>query len=37
MAASDRLFGLILVLAGIAIAVYYTAWQFISLVSYPKK
>ena len=31
MAATDKLFGLILVLAGLAIAAYYTAWQLSSL------
>mmetsp|Transcript_9746 Transcript_9746/g.16415 ORF Transcript_9746/g.16415 Transcript_9746/m.16415 type:complete len:94 (+) Transcript_9746:39-320(+) len=31
MAAVDRVFGLILVLAGLAIAAYYTVWQLLSL------
>ncbi len=37
MGAVDRIFGLVVLLAGIAIAVYYTAWQFLSLVSAPSQ
>ena len=33
MAGTDKIFGMILVLAGISIAIYYTIWQFLSLVS----
>ena len=33
MAGTDKLFGLILLIAGVAIAAYYTVWQFLSLVS----
>ena len=33
MSGSDKIFGLILLLAGVGIAVYYTIWQFLSLVS----
>ena len=33
MALVDKIFGLVLMLSGIAIAVYYTIWQFLSLVS----
>ena len=36
MATSDKIFGFILVLAGVSIAVYYTIWQFLSLVSHPR-
>jgi hypothetical protein len=31
MAAIDKVFGLILVLAGLTIAIYWTIWQFLSL------
>ena len=34
MAGVDKVFGMILVTAGILIAVYYTVWQFLSLVSH---
>ena len=33
MAFVDKVFGLVLILAGLFIAVYYTIWQFLSLVS----
>jgi hypothetical protein len=33
MGAFDKLFGLILVVAGITIAIYYTAWMLTTLVS----
>ena len=33
MAFTDKLFGFVLVVAGIVIAVYYSIWQFLSLVS----
>ena len=32
MGALDRIFGLLLILAGVAIAVYYSAWEILSLV-----
>ena len=33
MSGTDKIFGLILFLAGVSIAAYYTVWQFLSLVS----
>lgn len=33
MALVDKLFGLVLIIAGLAIAAYWTVWQFLSLVS----
>ena len=35
MALIDKIFGLVLIVAGLGIAVYYTIWQFLSLVSKP--
>lgn len=36
MGALDKVFGLVLIVAGIFIAVYWTVWQVLSLVSTPK-